>query len=115
MESLRWVRRNIEAFGGDPHNVTIYGQSAGGQAVCNMLAIPSAKGLFQRAIAESSACTNSRNTLAAGEESGVKFATAVGCTDPATGGGLLAQGVAGHADRNQCATGARSRRRGIPP
>jgi para-nitrobenzyl esterase len=82
--SLRWVRRNIEGFGGDKGNVTIYGQSAGGQAVCNMLAIPSAKGLFQRGIAESSPCTNSRNTLAAGEQSGVTFATAVGCTDPAT-------------------------------
>jgi para-nitrobenzyl esterase len=84
LASLRWVQRNIERFGGDPDNVTIYGQSAGGSAVCNMLAMPSAKGLFHKAILESSACTNPRNTLAAGEESGLRFATAVGCTDPAT-------------------------------
>jgi carboxylesterase type B len=43
LESLRWVRRNIEGFGGDRGKVTIYGQSAGDQAVCNMLAIPSAR------------------------------------------------------------------------
>ena len=49
-----------------------------------MLAIPSAKGLFQRAIVESSPCTNPRTTLAAGEQSGVTFANAVGCTDQAT-------------------------------
>jgi len=84
LASLRWVKRNIAGFGGDAGDVTIYGQSAGGQAVCNMLAIPSAKGLFDRAIVESSPCSNPRNTLAGGEESGVKFATAVGCTDPAT-------------------------------
>jgi para-nitrobenzyl esterase len=84
MESLRWVQRNISEFGGDPRDVTIYGQSAGGQAVCNMLAIPSARGLFARAIAESSVCTQARNQLAAGEASGVTYANAVGCTDPAT-------------------------------
>jgi para-nitrobenzyl esterase len=84
LASLRWVHRNIGSFGGDPGNVTIYGQSAGGGAACSMLALPSAKGLFHKAIVESSPCTNPRTTLAAGEESGVKFATAVGCTDPAT-------------------------------
>ena len=57
LASLQWVQRNISNFGGNPDNVTIYGQSAGGQAVCNLLAIPSAKGLFHRAIAQSSACT----------------------------------------------------------
>jgi para-nitrobenzyl esterase len=84
MASLRWVQRNIDHFGGDPRNVTIFGQSAGGQAVCNLLAIPSAKGLFAKAVAESSACTNPRATLAAGEQSGATFANAVGCTDPAS-------------------------------
>ena len=50
---LEWVQRNIAAFGGDPSNVTIFGQSAGGLSVMNLLAMPSAKGLFARAIAHS--------------------------------------------------------------
>jgi len=52
--ALRWVRDNIESFGGDPDNVTIFGESAGGTAVCLLLATPSARGLFRRAIAQSS-------------------------------------------------------------
>lgn len=84
LEVLRWVQRNIDNFGGDRRNVTVFGQSAGGQAVCNLLAIPSAKGLFHKAIAQSSVCTQNRNTLAAGEASGVEYAKAVGCVDPAT-------------------------------
>ena len=83
LASLRWIRSNIAKFGGDPGNVTIYGQSAGAAGACNLLAVPSAKGLFDKAIVESSPCTNARNTLAAGEASGVNFATAVGCTDAA--------------------------------
>lgn len=51
--ALRWVQRNIGAFGGDPRQVTIVGQSAGGTAVCLLIASPLARGLFQRAIAES--------------------------------------------------------------
>ena len=50
---LRWVKNNIEAFGGDPDNITICGESAGGTAVYDLLAAPSAKGLFKRAIAMS--------------------------------------------------------------
>jgi para-nitrobenzyl esterase len=51
--ALEWVRDNIEAFGGDPGNVTIFGESGGGAKVSTLLALPSAKGLFHRAIIES--------------------------------------------------------------
>ncbi len=51
--ALKWVRDNIEAFGGDPDNVTIFGESAGASAVVTLMAMPGAKGLFQRVIAQS--------------------------------------------------------------
>ena len=55
LAALRWVQRNIAAFGGDPDNTTVFGESAGGSAVLTLLATPEAKGLFARAIAESPA------------------------------------------------------------
>jgi para-nitrobenzyl esterase len=53
--ALEWVRDNIAGFGGDPGNVTIFGESAGGMSVTGLLAAPSAKGLFHKAIAQSGA------------------------------------------------------------
>lgn len=53
IEALRWVKRNISAFGGDPANVTIAGESAGGLSVLYLLTAPPARGLFAKAIAES--------------------------------------------------------------
>jgi len=53
--ALKWVQRNAAAFGGDPSNVTIFGESAGGTAVCLLMVMPDAKGLFQKVIAESAA------------------------------------------------------------
>ncbi|MCK2238942.1 MULTISPECIES: carboxylesterase/lipase family protein [unclassified Crossiella] len=53
--ALAWVRDNIAGFGGDPANVTIFGESAGGMSVCTLLAMPAARGLFRRAIAQSGA------------------------------------------------------------
>ncbi|MFX0011838.1 MAG: carboxylesterase family protein, partial [Candidatus Hermodarchaeota archaeon] len=51
--ALEWIRDNIKAFGGDPHNVTIFGESAGAAAVITLLAMPAVKNLFHRAIAQS--------------------------------------------------------------
>ena len=53
--ALAWVRDNIAAFGGDPGNVTIFGESAGAHAVATLLAVPDAKGLFHQAISQSPA------------------------------------------------------------
>src|SRR3546814_20130905 len=48
--ALRWVQRNIAAFGGDPGNVTVFGQSGGGAQLATLLAMPAATGLFHKAI-----------------------------------------------------------------
>ncbi|MDK2865999.1 MAG: para-nitrobenzyl esterase [Clostridiales bacterium] len=51
--ALKWIKENVEAFGGDPDNITIFGSSAGGASVCHLVASPETKGLFQKAIAQS--------------------------------------------------------------
>lgn len=80
--ALQWVQRNIAQFGGDPKKVTIFGESAGAGLIANLMVAPQAKGLFHRAIGESSAwstATVSRlNTLAEAEETGTKLAEGIG-------------------------------------
>lgn len=79
--ALGWVKRNISHFGGNPSNVTIFGESAGGLSVRSELVSPSGKGLFQRAIIESGAYTETVPTLAQAEATGEALAAKMGCTD----------------------------------
>ncbi|WP_425584522.1 carboxylesterase/lipase family protein [Tomitella cavernea] len=58
LAALEWVRENISAFGGDPNNVTLFGESSGGGAVTTLMTVPHAAGLFHRAIAQSSPTTS---------------------------------------------------------
>jgi para-nitrobenzyl esterase len=86
--ALKWVRRNIRAFGGNPENVTIFGESAGGYSTLVNLVSPTASGLFHRAIVESGAYQLTQRTRAQGETSGITFANAVGCNQPNSAGVL---------------------------
>jgi para-nitrobenzyl esterase len=79
--ALLWVQRNIAQFGGNPDNITIAGQSAGGVSVLAQLVSPGARGLFQRAIVQSGAFALTQVPLAAAENFGQGFASQVGCTD----------------------------------
>jgi para-nitrobenzyl esterase len=90
--ALRWVKRNIAAFGGNPKNVTIFGESAGGASVCDQVASPTAKGLFQRGISISgfynfnvntiwwpADCKSKLHTERQAQKMGAAFAAEVGC------------------------------------
>ncbi|MGW2014604.1 carboxylesterase/lipase family protein [Streptomyces sp. NPDC001927] len=83
--ALNWTRDNIAAFGGNPANITLWGQSAGSASVCAMLSSPRAAGLFSRAVLQSGPCTLLRapGSAQAAEAAG-DFAAAAGCPDPAT-------------------------------
>ena len=84
IQALKWIRENIDVFGGDPYNVTIAGQSAGAFSVNYLVASPLAKGLFHRAIAESGGAVLPSNRLAAGnvlseaEKRGLAWAESLG-------------------------------------
>ena len=77
--ALRWVQHNIRAFGGNPANVTIFGESAGGQSVLLQLISPTARGLFAKAIAESGGYAEYPLSLASAEAQGQAFAAKAGC------------------------------------
>jgi para-nitrobenzyl esterase len=94
--ALRWVHRNIAAFGGDADNVTLFGESGGAIATCAQLTSPGAEGLIHRAILQSGAATTSWPRDAANlgphgslwrplkeiESTGEDLATEMGCTEP---------------------------------
>ncbi|MEW6200622.1 MAG: carboxylesterase family protein, partial [bacterium] len=82
--ALQWVQRNIGSFGGDPQNVTIFGESAGGMSVGIHLASPLSKGLFNKAIIESGPVFMLNKTAEEEEKIGIKIAEKAGCKDPAT-------------------------------
>ena len=79
--ALRWVQENIGAFGGDPENVTIAGESAGGLAGIAHLVSPGSRDLFQRVIIESGSFGLHRRSLAEGEAFGEAFASRAKCPD----------------------------------
>jgi para-nitrobenzyl esterase len=81
--ALAWIRDNIAAFGGDPNNVAIGGQSSGAHSVSLHLVSPRSAGYFDRAVMQSGYASSWWPTLSDGESLGDDFAAALGCTDPA--------------------------------
>lgn len=79
IQALQWVRRNIGNFGGDRDNVTIFGESAGGMSVCNLLTSPRAKNLFHKAIIQSGPCFSPYPGLGFMEKQGLTMEQHLGC------------------------------------
>lgn len=83
--ALHWVKQNIAAFGGDPDNITLAGESAGAASVCMHLISPEeTAGLFHKAIVQSGACVFRLRNVEERKSFGEAVAKQVGCTDPAT-------------------------------
>jgi para-nitrobenzyl esterase len=88
--ALNWIQNNVAAFGGDPANVTLAGESAGAMSVCNLLAAPAARGLFHRAIAQSGAADNVATRAQADETAAVLLEELAVDPDEADATALLA-------------------------
>jgi para-nitrobenzyl esterase len=78
--ALEWVKNEIAAFGGDPDNITVFGESAGGASVCMLMASPLSRHLFQKGIVSSGPCGEWETlTQEEADEKGKQFAIAMGC------------------------------------
>lgn len=82
--ALEWVQRNIAAFGGDPGNVTLFGQSGGGAKIATLMAMPAATGLFHKAITMSGQQVTASGPINAGKRTAAFLAALGEGVDPAT-------------------------------
>ena len=78
VEALKWVNQNVQKFGGDPSNITLFGESAGALSISCLMSMPRAKGLFKRAILESNVCNPYGSKPEYGEEVGKRLFSILG-------------------------------------